>query len=458
MDRRTDPVLQKPEEDRAGQRRRLQQAAWLMVGNGLRLGLSGAYFILLARLLGPESFGVFSAILACSNLAAPFGYFGQSELLIQRLSHRVVAVVPPGSTAAAPQTPNPKAVAVGPSLWLACLGCGVITLLLWPLLSVWLAVTPALVVGLLLFADLVFIGVQEVQKGQLIGRERMGGVALIDTGMALGRVSAVLVAVALGWGSLAQWSVVYGVMVLAVLLLTAWGTGCWAQETANLPGALSWRELRERLTAGWDFAVGLAAVKTFTDLDKLLLPRLASAAAAGLYSAAYRLINFSQTPMIALLTSHFAEICRQGQKGLRHAWRYAWQLFPWVLGYGSLATLGLALGSYGIPWVLGSAYQETALILRWLSPVVLLEGIHLLLSHMLTGAGLQKPRSRLQLLALGLNGLLNGVWIPIWGWRGAALATLLSEVALLLALLLLIRRQLSRQRLSGQESGPRGLW
>lgn len=55
-------------------------------------------------------------------------------------------------------------------------------------------------------------------------------------------------------------------------------------ERAFSPLALSWRDLRERLIAGWDFAVGLAAVKTFTDLDKLLLPRLASAA-AGVFTA-----------------------------------------------------------------------------------------------------------------------------------------------------------------------------
>ncbi len=411
--------------DRAGQRQRLRQAAWLMVGNGLRLGLSGAYFILLARLLGPEAFGVFSAILACSNLAAPFGHWGQSELLIQRLSRQ-------GSAAAAQE--------IGPSLWLAGLGCGGMALVLWPLLSLWLAGTPAPVVGTLLWSDLLFIAIPEVYRGILIGREQVAGVALIDTGMALGRVGAVLLAAALGWGSLTQWAILYGLMVLAVLAAMSWEMWRWCNPP--LVPVLAWKEVRERLAAGWDFAVGLAAVKTFTDLDKLLLPRLASAAAGGLYSAAYRVINFSQTPMIALLTSHFAELCRQGQKSLTQGCRYAWQLFPWVVGYGSLAALGIALGSYGIPWVLGSAYQETALILRWLSPVILLEGIHLLLSHLLTGAGLQKPRSRLQLLALGLNGLLNAVWIPMWGWRGAALATLLSEVALVLALLLLIRQQL----------------
>ena len=420
--------------DRAEQQR-LRQAAWLMLGNGLRLGLSGAYFILLARLLGPEAFGVFSAILACSNLAAPFGHWGQSELLIQRLSGR-------GSAAAAQE--------IGPSLWLAGLGCGGMTLLLTPLLSLWLAGISPLVVGILLGSDLLFIAIPEVYRGILIGQERVAGVALIDTGMALGRVGAVLLAVALGWGSLVQWAVLYGLMVLVVLLLMARGMGRWSK----LSPPLAWRDLGERLAAGWDFAVGLAAAKTFTDLDKLLLPRLASAAAGGLYSAAYRVINFSQTPMIALLTSHFAELCRQGQKGLRQGCRYAWQLFPWVVGYGSLAALGMALGSYGIPWVLGSAYQETALILRWLSPVILLEGIHLLLSHLFTGAGLQKPRSRLQLAALGLNGLLNGIWIPMWGWRGAALATLISEVALLLALLLLIQRQLRPLEGSPEATGP----
>ena len=404
-----------------------------MLGNGLRLGLSGAYFVLLARLLGPEAFGVFSAILACSNLAAPFGYWGQSELLIQRLSGR-------GSAASAQE--------IAPSLWLVGLGCGGIVLLLTPLLSLWLVGISPLEVGILLGSDLLFIALPEVYRGILIGQEQVAGVAFIDTGMALGRVSAVLLAMVLGWGSLTQWAILYGLMVLAVLGAMSWRMRRWCAPSL---AALDWQEVGPRLRAGWDFAVGLAAAKTFADLDKLLLPRLASSATGGLYSAAYRVINFSQTPMIALLTSHFAELCRQGQKGLPQGWRYACHLSPWVVGYGSLAALGLALGSYGIPWVLGSAYRETALILRWLSPVILLEGIHLLLSHLLTGAGLQRPRSRLQLLALGLNGLLNGAWIPRWGWQGAALATLLSEVALVLALLLLIRGQLR----SLQRAGPR---
>ncbi|MFS8968456.1 polysaccharide biosynthesis C-terminal domain-containing protein, partial [Synechococcus sp. H55.4] len=64
-----------------------------------------------------------------------------------------------------------------------------------------------------------------------------------------------------------------------------------------------------------------------------------------------------------------------------------------------------------------------------------------------------KPRSRLQLAALGLNGLLNAVWIPRWGWQGAALATLLSELALVLALLLLVRRQWCSWERSGL-TGP----
>ncbi|MFS8885002.1 lipopolysaccharide biosynthesis protein [Synechococcus sp. H70.2] len=400
-----------------------------MLGNGLRLGVSGAYFVLLARLLGPEAFGVFSAILACSNLAAPFGYWGQSELLIQRLSNRRSAAVAPE---------------ISPSLWLAGLVCSGMVLLLTPLLSLWLAETSPLEVGILLGSDLLFIALPEVYRGILIGQEQIAGVALIDTGMALGRLSAVLLAMVLDWGSLTQWAILYGLMVLLVLAGMSWGMRQWCAPS-RLP-ALDWQEVRARLRAGWDFALGLAAAKTFTDLDKLLLPRLASTAAGGLYSAAYRVINFSQTPMIALLTSHFAELCRQGQQGLSHGCRYAWQLFPWVVGYGSLATVGVALGSYGIPWLLGSAYQETALILRWLSPVILLEGIHLLLSHLLTSAGLQKLRSRRQLAALVLNGALNGLWIPAWGWRGAALATLLSEVTLVLALLLLLWQQLGPQK------------
>jgi O-antigen/teichoic acid export membrane protein len=392
-----------------------QNSLWLIGGNGLRLIFSGAYFLLLARLLEPAQFGLFSAILACSNLASPFAYWGQPELLVQLLSRH-------------PQNLNwiwGNALLMG-----SCGGITLSVLLVIPL-SLWLPTADAVTIFLLLLSELGLVGLQEVHKGVLVAQEQIATVALIDTGMALSRLLIVGLAWLIGYRSLQQWALLYVGMASAVGVITS----CrllrqWGQPRIQL------EKLGGMGIAGWDFAVGLAATKTFTDLDKLLLPRLSTAAAAGYYSAAYRIINFAITPILAILTSSFPEICRQGQQGFRQGCRSATRLLPWILAYGCVATGGIALGSGWIPFILGEEYRETAIILRWLSAVVTLESVHALFSFLLAGVGLQQPRSWIQLAALALNGGLNLWWIPLAGWRGAAAATLLSETALVLAVLL----------------------
>jgi O-antigen/teichoic acid export membrane protein len=397
-----------------------RNALWLLSGNGIRFVVSGLYFVLLARLLGPANFGLFSAVLACANLASPFAYWGQPDLLVQQMSRR----------------PHHLRQLWGQALILASLGGLVFTLLLtWPL-SLWLPGLDPLTAGLLLLSELGFYGIQYVQKGMLIGQERIAQVAQLDTGMAVARL--ILVLIILGWGesSLEVWSWAYAGTALGVALWIH-----WQLQRQMGPLQLSWGDLRDEHTGlwiqccmGWDFAVGLVAIKTFTDLDKLLLPSLASAAAGGIYSAAYRLINIAQTPMLSLLTSSFAEVCRQGQQGIRSAWTYSVRLLPWVVGYGGMASLLLASLAGGLPWVLGADYRETAQALRWLSAVIGLEGLHVLLSNVLTGAECQRLRGQLQVMAVLLNAGLNLWWIPLWQWRGAAAATLVAEILLVLSL------------------------
>jgi O-antigen/teichoic acid export membrane protein len=389
-----------------------------MGGNGIRLGISGLYFVLLTRLLGAEGFGWFSALLACSQLVSPFAQGGQPDVLIQWLSRR-------------PQDLYP--------LWThACCialagGIAITGVLLYPLHR-WLPDVSIQAIALILISEVVVFGLQAVHKGMLIALERIPQVALIDTGMAGARLLTAGLALALGWKSLDQWSILYVGMALMVGLVT-YGFIQY-NGIRSLKGNVSfWQKTgRQQLKTGWDFAVGGVAVLAFSDVDKLLLPRLKSAAAAGVYSAAYRIVTFAQTPIMSLITSGMAELSRQGEQGLQHGWTYGSRLGKWVIGYGCLGTLGLWILAGLIPQVLGASYAETRAVLRWLSSLVLWEGLHLLLAGILTGANLHRSRSWLQLGALGLNLGLNLLWIPHYSWRGAVLATLVSEFALLVGL------------------------
>lgn len=397
-----------------------KNALWLIGGNGLRLLLSGLYFICLTRLLGPEGFGLFSAILACTNLMAPLAYMGQPQLLTQQLSR------------------DPRYTQrMWSQAWMITVGLGsTLTVLLCGPLHAWLPGTSWAAVGVLLFSELVIVGLQYVHKGVLIAYEQISLVSIIDTGMALARLLAVLIAGRLGLQTLWQWSIVY--LVMAGIIAIATHRPLTSRiESLGLRTIKTWIPSRDWFTqalAGWDFAIGGLAILAFMDLDKLLLPRLSSPVEAGEYSAAYRLITFAQIPIMALMTSSFAEVCRRGKGSLRQGIHYGALLTPWILLYGSVAALAVVLLAGIVPGVLGEGYGETALILRWLSVLIFLEGIHLLVATILAGADLLTWRSRIQLMALGLNGLLNLLWIPTWGWRGAAAATLVAEVGLIVAL------------------------
>lgn len=397
-----------------------RNAAWLMMGNGIRLGISGIYFVGLARWLGPETFGLFSGILACGVLASPWACWGQPDLLSQHLS----------------RDPLDQAGRWRRGLGIATLmGLG-LTLGLWIPLTIWLPGADPGAVGLLLLAEVGLTSLQHVQKGALVGLERIPTVAVIDTGMAAGRLGILGIAWLLGWRSLGLWSLLYCGMASIAVGVTAIALRQTSRQDSFsvLPQEQTLKSWRQQMQEGWSFAVGMVAIRTFADLDRLLLPRLASATQGGIYSAAYRLINISQTPVIAWVTSSFADICRAGKAGIREAWGYSRRLWILTVGYGLVVSGGLVLGAPLLPWVLGAEYAETAIALRWLAAVAGLEGIHLLLSVVLLGAGQHQARGYWQGAAVLLNGVLNLIWIPSWGWRGAALATLISEILLVVGL------------------------
>jgi O-antigen/teichoic acid export membrane protein len=71
---------------------------------------------------------------------------------------------------------------------------------------------------------------------------------------------------------------------------------------------------------------------------------------------------------------------------------------------------------------------------RWLAVVPLLKTVHYFGADALTGAGYQGTRTTLLLLVAGTNLALNVWLIPLYSWRGAAIATIVSDAMLAVAI------------------------
>ena len=194
--------------------------------------------------------------------------------------------------------------------------------------------------------------------------------------------------------------------------------------------AVSARELRE----GFLFSTSLSAQTIYNDLDKTMLARLATLDAAGIYAAAYRLIDMAFMPVRALLAAAYPSFFRRGNDGIAGSLSLTLELLPKPLMYSAVVATGMALAAPIVPLILGADYARTAEALRWLSLLPWLKTCHYFAADALTGAGHQGLRTLVQIAVAGFNVLLNLWLIPAYSWRGAAWSSLASDGLLAAAL------------------------
>jgi O-antigen/teichoic acid export membrane protein len=215
-------------------------------------------------------------------------------------------------------------------------------------------------------------------------------------------------------------------------------------------GAPIFAKGKSRVSEGFYFSLGIAAKSVYTDMDKVVLLRLGGSEATGVYAAAYKLINIAYLPIQAALGACYTQLFRLGQQGIIGPLAFLRKLCPLFLGYGVLASLGLMLLAPLLPRILGLEFVEAANVLKWLAIVPLLQTVSMPLADALTGAGFQKLRGSVQVGAALLNISANIALIPIFSWRGAAVATLLTEFTLAITFsvitLLMVRRTAERHQ------------
>src|ERR1700723_3337065 len=63
----------------------LRDTTQLTIGQGLRLVIQAAYFVLIARSLGPDGYGAFVTVVAMAALLGPFSGLGTGNLFIKNV-------------------------------------------------------------------------------------------------------------------------------------------------------------------------------------------------------------------------------------------------------------------------------------------------------------------------------------------------------------------------------------
>lgn len=393
----------------------------LAIGQSLRLVIQAAYFVLIARTLGPERYGAFAAAVALAGVLAPFSGLGTSNLFVKNVR----------------ALKRDAAECWGNGIVATLASGAVLSTLVFAIVFLFRLDMPMWLVASVCISDLFLMRVIELAVFGFMAMDRMAESAAQNVATSLPRLIAIAALMLIHRPvTVESWASAYLAATAAGTLYAIYrGQRIWGYPRFRLAS------IREDFAQGTFFSIGTSAATIYNDIDKVMLGKI-SFASAGIYAAAYRVIDVSIIPIRSLANAAYPRFFRKGVDGLAPARAFAYQQIRRASLYSAALFVALWLAAPLLPLILGESYTQTALALRWLAFLPLLRGVHVFLADSLSGAGFQGLRSGIQVSIAIVNVGLNLAILPRWGWLGAAWTSLASDGLLVVVLWLAIQYKL----------------
>jgi len=382
----------------------------MLLAQGGRLLIQGVYFVLIGRSLGPAGFGLFMGALALVYILMPFANWGTGHILVMQVS----------------RDPASFPAYWGNTLLTTVIGGTVFTSIAMIVGTILVPSIPLTLILTLALAELWFSLILDACGQAFQVFDRLGvtaAISILENGLRL-IAAAVFMALTMNptpqlWGVWYLFSALLASCVALVIVTRSLGRPRFVPSL-----------MHHHIRDGWNFSVSLASATIYNDIDKTMLVRLATSEAAGIYAAAYRVIDMATAPLTSLLRATYAEFFRRGGLGIQGSSRYARRFVPFILCYGVVASLGLVVLAPITPYALGREYQMTVGAIQMLAILPALRGLYTFAANALTGAGHQGIRSCAQVGVAIFNVLLNLWLIPRYSWQGAVWSSLVSTATL----------------------------
>lgn len=388
---------------------------WMSFGLAGRIIFQIAYYLIVARVLGPNSYGIFAGAIALVTIFSPFVSWGSGNILVENVSRK----------------PNQYKYFWGMALSVSFVSALALTLICTLLGVIIFSSEVALHLVLPMAIGMYFgdgIAILSSQSFQAL--KRLSNTSAMNFIIGFNRLLSALFLMVLPFTkSVETWAILF---MLAGILSGSIGV-IWTNHKLGCSN-LNFKYMKGRWKEGFYFSIGQSAQGIYNDIDKTLLVRLVSDSVSGIYAAAYRIMDASFIPVRALLASTYPEFFKKGEKGTSETLKYAKKIIPWSMAWGVLAAAGIVIFANLIPVFLGEKYAGAVLMIKWLAFIPLFRSLHYLAADSLTGAGYQKHRSIFQICIAVVNLTLNLMLIPIFSWKGAAISSLASDGLLAICL------------------------
>lgn len=383
-----------------------------------RMGAQAIVLISIARLMAAEGYGAFAAVVALASVFAPLAGLG-----VDFVAMRAAAQTPDASLDAFRRTVPFIFATTLPLLALAGLAAH------WCFAE---TVAPALVWSVLV-ADVLLFRISELVAKIYQGRGAITRMGVIRMLPAVFRLLGVLALWSLPFTpTLTLWAGLYlAASCAAACVATAWLFYDHPGLPRRLPSApFAWRD-------GLHFAGGVVSARLHTEADKALVMGLAGAVSAGIYSAAYRLVELTLVPVTAIVSVAygrlFGDAHRAGTQAAARSGLHNMGVSV-LLGTGISAALYLSLVPVMV-WAVGPSFAPVADGLLALAALPVAISLRMTGEQNVAAIGRLRARSAIQWVAAGFALAANLLLIPLAGWTAAACVSLGVETALGLAYL-----------------------
>lgn len=184
---------------------------------------------------------------------------------------------------------------------------------------------------------------------------------------------------------------------------------------------------KRMLSDSWPLIFSIIAITLYMRIDQIMLGNMVGSTAVGNYAAAVKFSEVWNFIPVAICSSVFPAIIRAKQKSRREYYQKLQQLFDFVCWIA--LTLAIVMSFIATPLIktcLGAEYAEAGSILT----IHIWSGIFVFLSVARSNWLLEENMTRFSSVSTSCgavsNILLNLALIPLYGGKGAAIATLIS--------------------------------
>jgi len=385
------------------------------------LGLMFLLYIALARVLGPEQYGIFSAAVALGGILAHLIQFGFPTLLTREIA----------------ANPREGVKSTGTFLLLEFINFLPVFLILFPLARfLGFSDDGIFICYLVIFSEL-FRAFKMTLRGVLRGNYWFS----IETAtLALERLFSVLI---VGSILVLTKNLIWVVSAIVfVRLVDIIGLSLYLKEKIDTRFSLDFDTIFNSLRVALPFAASTLLWVLYYQVDIVMLQMLVSADEAGLYGASYRLMEIFATLPKVIFSVGFIKVVKSyssNPQGLpKEIYKSTSLLLVFVL---PLLIIAGFIQSSLLSIIYGEAFLSATTSLSILLPTVSIVMLGEVSNQVLVATGREKQVMLILFGTVVFNLVANMILIPYLGASGAAIATLSSELILaILSLKMLMQR------------------